>query len=150
MVQLWNIKYRAVTEYQVPESSIYWTSAFSHLLFNSVTWNAKNSITRSELGMNNAQLNNANNGATLSNILNNHVIIQSHTTINENGRLQSYCGLKLINILSPQIGKNSTLFLSCNIYYLFYYNTQIFCLRRSIPPSCYTHIWKTRNTLLYF
>ena len=56
--------------------------------------------------MNNAQLNNANNVPTFSNILNNQVIIQSHTSINENGRLQSYCGLKLINILSPEIGKN--------------------------------------------
>ncbi|KAL6584939.1 hypothetical protein OROMI_004228 [Orobanche minor] len=55
--------------------------------------------------MNNGELDDANNVPSLANILNNHVIIQSHTTINKDERLQSYCGLKLINMLSPQIGR---------------------------------------------
>ncbi|KAL6584938.1 hypothetical protein OROMI_004227 [Orobanche minor] len=55
--------------------------------------------------MNNGELNNANNVPSLANILNNDLIIQSHTTINEDERLQSYCRLKLINMLSPKIGK---------------------------------------------
>ena len=64
-----------------------------------------NYIIHCELGMNNGAINNANNVPSLSNIFNNRIIIQSHTTINEDGSLQTYCGLKLINI--PDIGKDT-------------------------------------------
>ncbi|GKC13326.1 hypothetical protein Tco_1010108 [Tanacetum coccineum] len=36
--------------------------------------------------------------SSLSNILNKSVFIQSHTTIRHDGRVQSYCGLKLADI----------------------------------------------------
>ena len=58
--------------------------------------------------MNNGTINNANNVQSLSNIFNNRIIIQSHTTVNEDGSLQTYRGLKLINI--PDIGKDTKSF----------------------------------------
>ena len=68
----------------------------------------KNYIKHCELGMNNGTINNANNVQSLSNIFNNRIIIQSHTTVNEDGSLQTYRGLKLINI--PDIGKHTKSF----------------------------------------
>ena len=49
--------------------------------------------------------------ASISNMIHNSIIIQSHTRIRSDGKIESYCGLKLREIITQEGGKHKQIYI---------------------------------------